>query len=87
MANTNTPTIEGKTFLVDPIFDVEYTRTDEPGMIGFEDTFEIEIVKVKMNGFDVLHILSVDQLNEIQTNIEEQESKNPTNTKELYTHE
>ena len=87
MANTNTPTIEGKTFLVDPIFDVEYTRTDEPGMIGFEDTFEIEIVKVKMNGHDVTNILTFDQLSEIQTNIEEQESKNPTNTKELYTHE
>lgn len=87
MAKINTPTLEAKSILVEPTFDVEYTRTDEPGMIGFEDTFEIEIVKVKMNGFDVLHILSVDQLNEIQTNIEEQESKNPTNTKELYTHE
>jgi len=87
MAKTNTPTLEAKSILVEPTFDVEYIRTEVPGMIGFEDTFEIEIVKVKMNGFDVLHILSVDQLNEIQTNIEEQESKNPTNTKELYTHE
>lgn len=87
MANTNTPTIEAKTFLVEPVFEVEYRRIDEPGMIGFEDTFEIEIVKVKMNGHDVTNILTFDQLSEIQTNIEEQESKNPTNTKELYTHE
>jgi len=87
MANTNTPTIEGKTFLVEPQFDIEYTRTDEPGMIGFEDTFEISIVKVKLNGHDVMQMLTVDQLNELQTNIEEQESKNPTKQKELYTHE
>lgn len=87
MAKTDIPTLEAKTFLVEPQFDIEYTRTDEPGMIGFEDTFEISIVKVKLNGFDVLHILTPDQLNELQTNIEEQESKNPTNLKELYTHE
>lgn len=87
MANTNTPTIEGKTFLVEPQFDIEYTRTDEPGMIGFDDTFEISIVKVKLNGHDVMQMLTVEQLNELQTNIEEQESKNPTKQKELYTHE
>ena len=87
MANTNTPTIEGKTFLVEPQFDIEYTRTDEQGMIGFEDTFEISIVKVKLNGHDVMQMLTADQLNELQTNIEEQESTNPTKQKELYTHE
>jgi hypothetical protein len=39
-----------------------------------------------MNGFDVLHILSAEQLNEMQTNIEEAESANPTKQHELYTH-
>jgi hypothetical protein len=87
MAKINTPTLEAKSILVEPQFDVEYIRTEEPGMIGFEDTFEIEIVKVKLNGHDVMQMLTADQLNELQTNIEEAESNNPTNTKELYTHE
>jgi hypothetical protein len=87
MSKNNIPTLEAKSILVEPIFDIEYTRTEIPGMIGYPDDFEIEIVKVKMNGFDVLHILSADQLNEIQTNIEEQESTNPTKQHELYTHD
>ena len=87
MAKINIPTLEAKSILVEPQFDIEYTRTDEPGMIGFEDTFEISIVKVKLNGHDVMQILTPEQLNELQTNIEEQESKNPTKQKELYTHE
>jgi len=74
MAKTNTPTLEAKSILVEPTFDVEYIRTEVPGMIDFEDTFKIEIVKVKMNGFDVFHILNSDQLGEIQTNIEELEA-------------
>ena len=74
MAKINTPTVEAKSILVEPTFDVEYIRTEVPGMIDFEDTFEIEIVKVKMNGFDVFHILNSDQLGEIQTNIEELEA-------------
>lgn len=87
MAKINIPTLEAKSILVEPQFDIEYTRTEVPGMIGFEDTFEINIVKVRMNGFDITHALSTDQLFELHENIEEQESKNPTKQKELYTHE
>jgi hypothetical protein len=74
MAKINIPTLEAKSILVEPTFDVEYIRTEVPGMIDFPDDFEIDIVKVKMNGFDVTHILNSDQLGEIQTNIEELES-------------
>lgn len=87
MSKNNIPTTEARVSLIDPFFDIEYTRTEIPGMIGYPDDFEIEIVKVRMNGFDVLHILSAEQLNELQTNIEEQESTNPTSQRELYTHE
>jgi hypothetical protein len=74
MAKINIPTLEAKSIIVEPTFDVEYIRTEVPGMIDFPDDFEIDIVKVKMNGFDVTHILNSDQLNEIQINIEELES-------------
>lgn len=74
MAKTNTPTLEAKSILVEPSFDVEYIRTEVPGMIDFEDTSEIELRKVKLNGYDVMPFLNTDQLNEIQTNIEELEA-------------
>lgn len=74
MAKINTPTLEAKSILVEPSFDVEYIRTEVPGMIDFEDTSEIELRKVKLNGYDVMPFLNTDQLNEIQTNIEELEA-------------
>lgn len=74
MKKSNTPTLEAKSILVEPIFDVEYIRHEIPGMIDFEDDFEIELRKVKLNGYDVMPFLNTDQLNEIQTNIIEQES-------------
>ena len=74
MAKINTPTLEAKSILVEPSFDVEYIRHEIPGMIDFEDDFEIELRKVKLNGYDVMPFLNTDQLNEIQTNIIEQEA-------------